>query len=203
MKRLLALLPLALAGCWGAPPPAGLAPPADAPVVVFGDSLTAWGATTIAERWDTDHPDTPLSINAVGGAEAENWMPWMAQVGPGRCVIYALGTNDISRLSSHQAEWNALAALNELADAERVVALTLNETSGQLRGAPFTARTAHYNAFLEGLVADGTYPNLALADWSATSAGHPEWLTADHLHLTDPGTDAYAAELSNAGGLCP
>ena len=32
-----------------------------------------------------------------------------------------------------------------------------------------------------------------VADWQAVAAGHPEWFTADHVHLQPPGARALAS----------
>jgi hypothetical protein len=182
-------------------------------VVVFGDSLGAMARQPALTMW-ADQSAVSVSYNAAGGTEAVDWLPAMSLVGPGQCVIWELGTNDLSRVGATQAEWNALAALNELADADTVVALTLNTTSGDLRGAPFAAATRHYNQFLRQLVRDGTYPNLVLLDWDARSAGRTDWLVGpvpggDVLHyggtVTADGTvgnHEFARALVDASAVC-
>jgi hypothetical protein len=182
-------------------------------VVVFGDSLGAMARQPALTMW-SDQSAVSVSYNAAGGTEAVDWLPAMSLVGQGQCVIWELGTNDLSRVGATQAEWNALGALNELADADTVVALTLNTTSGDLRGAPFAAATRHYNQFLRQLVRDGTYPNLVLLDWDARSAGRTDWLVGpipggDVLHyggtVTADGTvgnHEFARALVDASAVC-
>lgn len=199
----------AAAGC--IPQPAVLGPfsnpdPTAAAVVVFGDSLGAMARQPALALW-ADQPDVTVSYNAVGGTEAADWLPAMGLVTEGQCVVYELGTNDLSHLGAHQAEWNTLAALNELADADRVIALTLNTTGGDLRGAPFAADTRHFNTFLRRTLSDGTYPNLELLDWEARSAGKLGWLAGpipggDVLHYNAEGTQQFAQALVDAGGMC-
>lgn len=194
--------------CWGGPPPPGLSPPVPsttappADVVLFGDSLARFGQVPTLDLWQTAVPDMAISYNAEPGAEASNWIPWMADVDPGQCVIYLLGSNEISRLPATEAEWQTLAAFNELADADRVVAFTLNTTSHDLRGAPFDARARHFNGFLAQLYTNGTYPNLHVLDWNAISLGHPEWLAADNLHHSEAGIAAYADAIAQASEWC-
>lgn len=215
-RRTLLMLPAlavvvfaAAAGC--IPQPRVLAPftspdPTAAQVVVFGDSLGAMSRTAALDLW-ADQPGVTVSYNAVGGTEAVDWLPAMGLVGPGQCVIWELGTNDLSHLGAQQAEWNTLGALNDLADADRVVVLTLNTTGGDLRGAPFAAATRHFNGFLHQLDADGTYPNLVVMDWDARSDGHLDWLLGpvpggDVLHYNAAGTVEFAGALVDAGGMC-
>ena len=48
----------------------------------------------------------------------------------------------------------------------------------------------------DAVLVDGVarYPGIArLADWNALAGGHPEWFTADGVHLTPPGAQALAA----------
>jgi hypothetical protein len=189
------------------------APAATTRVVLFGDSLGAMARQPALALW-AQQPDVSVSYNAAGGTEAVDWLPAMSLVSAGQCVIWELGTNDLSRVGATQAEWNALAALNELADADTVVALTLNTTSGDLRGAPFAAATRHYNQFLRQLIADRTYPNLVLFDWEARSAGRTDWLVGpvpggDVLHyggtITVDGTvgnHEFARALVDASAVC-
>lgn len=200
-------------GCWGQAPSAGLRPavpttttpdgsvgPAD--VVLFSDSLGAFGESLIVPIWLAQAPGVSISYNAEAGAEAVNWLPWMAQVSSDQCVIYALGSNEISRLTALEAEWQTLGAFNELADVKKVVVLNLNTTSHDLRGTPFSSRARHFNSFLQQLYIDGTYPNLHVLDWNAISLGHPEWLTADKLHLNEMGMVEYGETFVQAQEWC-
>ena len=200
------------------PQPRILAPftnpdPTAAQVVVFGDSLGAMARQPALDLWAGQHGVT-VSYNAVGGTEAVNWLPAMGLVGSGQCVIWELGTNDLSRVGAQQAEWNALAALNDLADADTVVILTLNTTGGDLRGPVFAAATRSYNRFLRQVDANPAYPNVKLLDWEARSAGRLDWLVGpvpggDVLHyggkVTIDGTTGngeFAQALVDAGGMC-
>lgn len=195
---------IAVAGC--IPQPGTLAPftnpdPQARKVVVFGDSLGAMARDQAVAAFAT-HPELSVSYNAFGGTQAPHWAQAMTNISAGHCVIYELGTNDISNNDSHTAQWQTLAAFNELWDADRVVALTLNTTGAGLRGAPYAQRTREYNAFLDDLIASGHYPNLVVYDWDATSAGRTDWLVADHVHHTEAGNTAFAEALVDAAGLC-
>jgi hypothetical protein len=178
-------------------------------VVVFGDSLGRMSQDQALARFATD-PGVSVSYNAAGGTQATGWIKAMGKVTGGHCVVYELGTNDISANTSHQAQWNTLAAFNELADADRVVAFTLNTTGGDLRGVPFAQRTREYNDFLRLTVANGTYPNLVLYDWEARSAGHTDWLLGplppqqgDVLHHNATGQREFADAVVDAASMCP
>jgi hypothetical protein len=46
--------------------------------------------------------------------------------------------------------------------------------------------------------AAGRWPNARLADWEAASAGHPEYFSADGIHLSAAGAQAYADTLAAA-----
>lgn len=177
-------------------------------VVVFGDSLGRMSQDQALATFAAD-PTVSVSYNAAGGTQATSWIKAMGKVTPGHCVIYELGTNDISANTSNQAQWNTLAAFNELADADRVVAFTLNTTGGDLRGAPFAQRTREYNDFLRRTATAGTYPNLVLYDWEARSAGHPDLLLGplppeqgDVLHHNPRGQRAFADAIVDAASMC-
>jgi len=183
--------------------------PAATHVVLFGDSLGRMSQDQALATFATD-PGVSVSYNAAGGAQAPGWIKAMGKVTPGHCVVYELGTNDISANTSQQAQWNTLAAFNELADADRIVAVTLNTTGGDLRGAPFAQRTREFNAFLRRTVANGTYPNLVLYDWEARSAGHTDWLLGplppaqgDVLHHNTIGQTEFADAVVDAASMCP
>jgi hypothetical protein len=182
--------------------------PAATHVVVFGDSLGRMSQDQALARFATD-PDVSVSYNAAGLTQATSWIKAMGKVTPGHCVIYELGTNDISANTSNQAQWNTLAAFNELADADRVVAFTLNTTGGDLRGAPFAQRTREFNDFLRRTAAAGTYPNLVLYDWEARSAGHTDWLLGplppaqgDVMHHNVTGQREFADAVVDAASMC-
>lgn len=42
------------------------------------------------------------------------------------------------------------------------------------------------------------FPNVRLLDWRAESAGHPEWLSPDGLHLGPAGATAYVRLIRSA-----
>lgn len=232
---MVALVALVVAGCSGcfvqAPIPDTFVP---APVpavddvhqqadVVFGDSLTENARKSAGLIWRTQHPERPLSWNSYGATQIFQWMDrmaylptWLAAQGvaPADTVVtVALATNNLTLGTGAEAEWQTLAALNQLRDdgVGCVSWLTLNTTSAAHREPEIRAETAHYNAFLRQLVANRTYGDLlVLQEWDLISAGHESYLNgtrvrpADWVHYTDPaGNDAYAATLAGASALCP
>jgi hypothetical protein len=208
---LIALVLMFLTAC---EPPADIVPfvpdnpAATTHVVVFGDSLGRMSQDQALARFATD-PNVTVSYNAAGLTQSTSWLTAMDNVTPGHCVVYELGTNDVSNNTSQQAQWNTLAAFNELADADRIVAFTLNTTGGDLRGAPFAQRTREFNDFLRRTVTNGTYPNLVLYDWEARSAGHTDWLLGplppeqgDVLHHNTTGQREFADAVVDAASMC-
>jgi hypothetical protein len=96
-------------------------------------------------------------------------------------VIIGLGTNG----PMTQADFNA--ALAMLRGEKRVVVLTVREPrwwQGQVNS--------------EVRRGAATFKNARIADWYATSAGHPEYFAGDGIHLTTAGALAYAHIVANA-----
>jgi len=46
------------------------------------------------------------------------------------------------------------------------------------------------------VVASGAYPEVTIADWNGYSFPHPNWFTADGVHVTGAGTEEAAKYLS-------
>lgn len=210
MRRItttVAVVAVALACCAGClPQPPTLAPLLPAPtdtttstVVVFGDSLGAFAERPTKTLFAAT-PATSVSYNAVAGTEAPDWTAAMANVPAGACVLWELGTNDLSKnlIAVAIEQLHAGLATLDAAGAGPVVAMTFNTTSGDGRGFPFDIRTRLYNDELRKLAADG---RIVLYEWDAESMGHPEWLV-DGLHYTAAAVPIYAAALVAAAGMC-
>src|SRR5450759_1322599 len=94
----------------------------------------------------------------------------------GNVLVVELGTNGSVTSSDFDAMMQAAAG------AKRVVFVNVNVPRSW---------AAPDNAVLAAGVA--RYPGVAvLADWNALSTGHPEWFTADQVHLEPAGAQAMA-----------
>ena len=60
----------------------------------------------------------------------------------------------------------------------------------------YAATFAANNATLRTMVASGAYPEVTIADWNGYSLPHPNWFTADGVHVTGAGTEEAAKYLS-------
>ncbi len=60
----------------------------------------------------------------------------------------------------------------------------------------YAATFAANNATLRTMVASGAYPEVTIADWNGYSLPHPNWFTADGVHVTGDGTQEAAEYLS-------
>ena len=60
----------------------------------------------------------------------------------------------------------------------------------------YAATFAANNATLRTMVASGAYPEVTIADWNGYSVSHPNWFTADGVHVTGAGTEEAAKYLS-------
>lgn len=89
-------------------------------------------------------------------------------------------------------------ALDQLASIPCVVLVTAS-TGSTVPG--FNAEAANHNAMLTAAAQSRT--NTTWLDWSAWSAGHPEWFAqGDGLHLTDAGAVALADVMELTARSC-
>lgn len=180
MRRLLVLLPL-LGGClapWG---------PGDPDVVLFGDSNSRFAQEAARPLWE----DVSVSFNAEPGAQLDYWFEEMAEAPGGSTVVVALGANDILKNRTADAVADVQHAA-ELLAGHCVVWVTPAQLSFDLLGWPYDER-AH--AVIGEIRGQAHYK-----DWSVVVL--PEWLDAGHVHMTETGYLAYAAELVHAKELC-
>lgn len=182
MKRLLALLPLALGGCLVpfAPPQAPQRPS----VVLFGDSNAKMAESAARPLWG----DVAVSYNAIAGHSIDDWAPEMAEVPAGAIVIVALGANDV--LEDEVPAMDVAPAL-DLLDGHCVVWVTVNEASF-----PDEPQRSAVWSLNDTIKVSGVH----VQDWSAHAGAAV--LGPDHIHHTAGGTRAYARELVEAKELC-
>ena len=156
-----------------AQPPAVALPVHVGSVFAVGDSVTL----DIAAALQRDVPGT-----AVDGKVGRQFSAGIAIVDALRragrlppIVVVALGTN--GTVTSQEFD----AMMQAASGASRVVFVTVRVPRSW---------QDEVNAVLRAGVS--RYPNTALADWYALSAGHPAWFAPDGYHLTAPGASALA-----------
>ena len=154
------------------------------PSAALGASTIAIGDSVLLGARSAVRNQLPgITVNADVGRQFNvlSWLiPLLQKSGDIRAnVIINLGTN------GPPTESDLRKALDALSGARRVVLVTTREprswqdlTNDRLRAA-----------------AEGR-PNVVIADWFATSAGHPEFFVEDGVHLTVAGADAYSMTLA-------
>lgn len=155
------------------------APGAGSSTIAIGDSVLLGARSAVRNQLPG------ITVNADVGRQFNvlSWLiPILQKSGDITSdVIIHLGTN------GPPTESDLRKALDSLDGVRRVVLVTTREprswqdlTNDRIRAA-----------------AEGR-TNVVVADWFATSAGHPEFFVEDGVHLTVAGADAYAATLAAA-----
>lgn len=174
-------------------------------VVLFGDSLGAMAESTVmGQAHAADRSGESWSYNAVGGTRVQHWLEAMARVGGSDVVIFELGTNNalLEAINTGELPTNLHNGLAALRQARCVVAFTINTTSANLRGFPFSTRARWVNDELHRLIESDEYPNVVLLNWDAESTDRTDWLSSDNLHYNTLGTLAFADAIARAPELC-
>ncbi|HEY8544611.1 MAG TPA: GDSL-type esterase/lipase family protein [Acidimicrobiales bacterium] len=174
-------------------------------VVLFGDSLLEAAVDQLRVRFAAD-PDRRLSAHWYGGTEVDTtaWLELYPHVGEGTEVLLALGVNDVFNGSVADATGDVARVLDALteAGASRVImpTITLNRlTTATTLDDRWYSKVAEYNTWLIAAGEDEErFPTLQVLRWDEISAGHPEWLQHDGVHLTLEGGAAYADALFDA-----
>lgn len=200
------LMVLAASACL--PPFVG---PPDAPkAVVMGDSLIFQAGfsgdierTFVSRNWQ-------VSIAGAIAGNTQMEMPNIvdAAIKAPRAVVLNHATSDVNatmaslpvnKASSRAAIKAAVTtALDTLSSIQCVVVVTANEGSSV---AGFAAEARTYNSWLVPLVQ--SHPNATWLDWTAYSAGHPDWFApADGVHLEAPGMVALADIMETTARTC-
>lgn len=164
-----------------APPVVAVSPkPVAGPVSAIGDSIMI----DIQPYLQTDIPGARINgfvgrqfATGIGVVQADRAAGTIGSV-----LVVELGTN--GTVTSSEFDTMMLAASGE----KRVVFVNVDVPRSWEAGD---------NAVLAAGVA--RYPGVAvLADWKALSTGHPEWFTADQVHLNPPGAQALAALIARS-----
>jgi hypothetical protein len=147
-------------------------------VSVFGDSVLLGARDQLLAQlqpWSVtvDAVEDRSLLGAIGIFQA-------AQSALGDIVVLDLGYNDSDDPAVFRGRIDG--AMGALAGVMRVVWLNQSE---------FTPGRAGMNAEL--VAAASRYPNLEVVDWNAEVVAHPEYVYADHIHLTPAGQTAMAA----------
>jgi hypothetical protein len=157
-------------------PTTGAGPPAvPGPVTAVGDSIMI----DMQPYLQTDIPG--VSVDGVVSRQFETGIGVVqadrAAGTLGSVLVVELGTNGTVTSSDFDAMMQAADGV------KRVVFVNVN--------VPRPWETADNNVLAAGVA---RYPGLAvLADWNALSTPHPEWFTADQVHLEPEGAQAMAA----------
>jgi hypothetical protein len=163
-------------------PPQSTAPPTAAAVTVpvnvgavfaVGDSVTIDIAAALQRAVAGVTVDGKVGRQFSAGVDIVDQLRGAGRLA--QTVVVALGTNG----TVTPAEFDAM--MHAAAGVQRVVFVTVH--------VPRTWEN-EVNSTLHAGVA--RYPDTALADWHALSAGHPEWFAPDGYHLTQPGAQALA-----------
>lgn len=193
MGKLLSLIVglLLAAGCL--PQPAELEPYTAGddrpPVVLFGDSLSAFGRVPTLAAWEGRR----VSFNAEAGTSIDDWFAAMEVVPDDAVVVVALGTNDVTQDTHMVSDVDIVGALGRL-EGHCVVWLTLFEEGGEARGTPFSSRTRWFNQTLRAAP-------VHVFEWDDMAS--MDMLAADGLHHNEQGIVAYGQALIAAAEMCP
>ena len=154
------------------PPPApGLAP--GTRVLAIGDSVMLGAAYQLGATLGAVEIDAAVgrqsasAINVLNGYSANGGLPSV--------VIIDIGNNGI--LTPHQID----TVMEALAGVAKVIFVTVRVDRPWEEG---------NNANIWD--ARGRHPNIYIADWHATSTGHPEYFQGDGIHLRPEGAQAFA-----------
>ena len=153
----------------------------DARALIIGDSVTAGAAPALQAVLPNARVDGKVSRQFYVGQDV-----YAADVADGfdpDVVIYALGTNGVIRDAS------IVQPLIDAAGDRPVYFVTIR--------CPLPLQDPN-NQILRDYAA--SHPNVGIIDWNGASAGHPEYLTDDGIHLTPTGMDAYTGLVLQA--LC-
>ncbi len=153
--------------------PTTTAPP-PGPVTAIGDSIML----DIEPYLTADLPGVSVDgqVSRQFGAGIDLVRADRAAGSLGNVLVVELGTNGTVTASDFDAMMQAAAGVR------RVVFVNVDVPRA-------------WAAADDAVLADGVarYPGIArLADWNALAGGHPEWFTADGVHLTPPGAQALA-----------
>jgi hypothetical protein len=161
----------------------GIGAPADAqeaPPAVIGDSLTVGAAPFLPATW---------SVDGRNGRMLEEATPAIATAAnrARRCIVVALGSNDVShdhteaRMRRDLREAGAL-----LRDRSCVLWTTVKVLGVGYYGPGWRRFALQWNRLVRREV-EGD-----VLDWDAEAVVHPEYFLGDGLHMTRAGRAAYA-----------
>ncbi len=210
LALLLALTGLALVQAGGTPAPSPLTAPPGPVHAASTDPANPVVPTTPTSTSSTQPPTVPGPVTAIGDSIMLDIQPYLQadvadvhvdglvdrQFDAGIQVVAAaraagtLGNVVVVELGSNGAvtrsEFDAM--VQAASGASRIVFVNVN--------VPRTW-TATDNAVMAAGVA--AHPGLTvLADWHSLSAGHPEWFTADQVHLDQAGAQALAGLIAQS-----
>ncbi len=160
-------------------------------VLLVGDSLmngsrAAVTFTLSQDGWDTD-------IEAIGGTTITYWserIPYLVALQQPDVVVIELGTNDCAPTECPVLAPYIDEIMRSIPASTPVLWLTIQEKI------LLATKRKYINNEIESAFA--RWPNLRLVDYERTIENHPEYHTADGLHLNDAGQQLLANLLREA-----
>ncbi len=155
-------------------------------VLMVGDSVTVGAGPAVQSALDAEGWSTTVDAR-VGRPTDEALAVVRARRGANSRFIIESGYNDAGDPATYRARLAAI--LDELADADAVVVVTLNESRWYYATA---------NQTIWQLAA--THPNVYVADWAAVTRSTPGLVGSDGIHLTTAGSAAMSRLLADLFG---
>jgi len=172
-------------------------------VALQGDSLVAMND----QQW-TDGSlasEGSLAVWSVSGSQFHHAGAWINQVSPRPDVfVIAQGLNSIS------GGWNAwdqaqldrtIAYARYAGTAPRIPCIVLVTMAHGPSATPWFAGEAREGSFHLRAKAKSS-PVFRLAEWRNLALANPQWFVADQVHLTEAGSEAYEAVITEAVHSC-
>jgi hypothetical protein len=154
--------------------------PHDAPLLV-GDSLSVGAAPFLPESW---------WVRPWPGLALHEAMALITGSSPrtARCVVVALGSNDVGHRRSEAQMRSSIEGVNRLLSGHPCVLWTTVKVHGvrTFPAASWARAAQRWNRLL------AQYALGTVLDWNAVAASHPGYFLPDGLHMRRPGRMAYA-----------
>ena len=158
-------------------------------VLMVGDSVTVGAASATQQRLNDRGWDATID-GRVGRTTDEALAVIRARRGDNNIFVVESGYNDAGDPNLYRQRMTAI--LDELANADLVVVVNLNESRWYYTSA---------NATIRDLAA--SRPNVRIADWNAKVRATGGLVQSDGIHLTTAGANAMADLVGETTGYAP